>query len=59
MLLPLEVVQPYKKEFGRRKTEFVKMAQDLLTTVRLQDFQKQYPWQLSGGCVNGLLCVVR
>jgi NitT/TauT family transport system ATP-binding protein len=25
------------------------MAQELLTTVRLQDFQKQYPWQLSGG----------
>lgn len=25
------------------------MAQELLATVRLQDFQKQYPWQLSGG----------
>jgi NitT/TauT family transport system ATP-binding protein len=49
VLLPLEVVQPYKKDFNARKAEFVKMAQDLLTTVRLQDFQKQYPWQLSGG----------
>lgn len=49
VLLPLEVVQPYKKDFGRKKAEFVKMAQDLLTTVGLQDFQKQFPWQLSGG----------
>jgi NitT/TauT family transport system ATP-binding protein len=49
VLLPLEVVQPYKREFKRRKPEFVRMAQDLLATVRLQDFQKQYPWQLSGG----------
>jgi NitT/TauT family transport system ATP-binding protein len=49
VMLPLEVVQPYKREFKQRKSEFVRMAQDLLATVRLQDFQKQYPWQLSGG----------
>ncbi|KAM3109210.1 ABC transporter ATP-binding protein [Phormidesmis sp. 146-33] len=49
VLLPLEVVQPYKGEFRQKKAEFIRMAQDLLATVRLQDFQKQYPWQLSGG----------
>lgn len=49
VLLPLEVVKPYKREFKQQKAKFVQMAQDLLATVRLQDFQKQYPWQLSGG----------
>jgi NitT/TauT family transport system ATP-binding protein len=49
VMLPLEIVQPYKKEFGQKKAEYIRMAQDLLSTVRLQDFQKQYPWQLSGG----------
>ncbi len=49
VMLPLEVVQPYKREFKQKKAEFIRMAQDLLATVRLQDFQKQYPWQLSGG----------
>jgi NitT/TauT family transport system ATP-binding protein len=49
VMLPLEIVQPYKKDFGQKKAEYIRMAQDLLSTVRLQDFQKQYPWQLSGG----------
>jgi NitT/TauT family transport system ATP-binding protein len=49
VMLPLEIVQPYKGQFRQKKAEFVHMAQDLLATVRLQDFQKQYPWQLSGG----------
>ncbi|MDX2241322.1 MAG: ABC transporter ATP-binding protein [Leptolyngbyaceae cyanobacterium bins.302] len=49
VMLPLEIVQPYKREFGQKKAEYIRMAQDLLSTVRLQDFQKQYPWQLSGG----------
>jgi NitT/TauT family transport system ATP-binding protein len=49
VMLPLEVVQPYKREFKQKKEQFTRMAQDLLATVRLQDFQKQYPWQLSGG----------
>lgn len=49
VMLPLEIVQPYKREFRQKKEEYIRMAQDLLSTVRLQDFQKQYPWQLSGG----------
>jgi len=49
VMLPLEIVQPYKKDFNSKKAEYIRMAQDLLSTVRLQDFQKQYPWQLSGG----------
>lgn len=51
VMLPLEVVQPYKRDFKKpaRREEFVQMAQELLTTVGLKDFQQQYPWQLSGG----------
>jgi NitT/TauT family transport system ATP-binding protein len=49
VLLPLEIVQPYKRDFRQKKSEYIRMAQDLLATVRLQDFQKQFPWQLSGG----------
>lgn len=49
VLLPLEIVQPYKRELKHRKAEYKQMAQDLLKTVKLQDFQKQFPWQLSGG----------
>jgi NitT/TauT family transport system ATP-binding protein len=51
VLLPLEVVQPYKREFKdpQRREKFIRSAQELLSTVGLQDFQKQFPWQLSGG----------
>lgn len=49
VLLPLEIVQPYKREYRGKLPRYTKMAQDLLATVGLQDFQKQLPWQLSGG----------
>ncbi|NJP12391.1 MAG: ABC transporter ATP-binding protein [Leptolyngbyaceae cyanobacterium RU_5_1] len=51
VLLPLEVVQPYKREFKnpKRREQFIQSAQELLGTVGLRDFQKQFPWQLSGG----------
>ena len=51
VMLPLEVVQPYKRDFQNesRKKQLIRSAQELLTTVGLQDFQKQFPWQLSGG----------
>lgn len=49
VMLPLEVVQPYKREFKRNKEKLTQSAEELLTTVGLQDFQRQFPWQLSGG----------
>lgn len=51
VMLPLEVVQPYKRDFQNesRKKQLIRSAQELLSTVGLQDFQKQFPWQLSGG----------
>ncbi len=49
VLLPLEIVQPYKQNYKQKLPQFTQTAQDLLATVGLQDFQRQFPWQLSGG----------
>lgn len=49
LLLPLEIVQPYRREFGRRRAEFVERAKNLLTSVGLRDQGEKFPWELSGG----------
>jgi NitT/TauT family transport system ATP-binding protein len=51
VMLPYEVVQPYKRDFKQpeKREAMVRDAQQLLKTVGLQDFGSQYPWQLSGG----------
>jgi len=49
VLLPLEIVKPYRHQFRQRRQEFEGWARDLLKTVGLADYEDQYPWQLSGG----------
>lgn len=49
VLLPLEIVPPHKHTLKPQRADYVASAQDLLSTVGLRDFQKSYPWQLSGG----------
>lgn len=49
VLLPLEIVEPYRRQFRQRRAEFVEWARDLLRTVGLEGYEDQYPWQLSGG----------
>ncbi|WP_234240728.1 ABC transporter ATP-binding protein [Billgrantia desiderata] len=49
VLLPLEIVKPYRSQFRKRRAEFVGWARDLLRTVGLEGYEDQYPWQLSGG----------
>ncbi|CAM3349169.1 ABC transporter ATP-binding protein [Halomonas lysinitropha] len=49
VLLPLEIVKPYRSQFRRRREEFTGWARDLLRTVGLDGYEDQFPWQLSGG----------
>jgi NitT/TauT family transport system ATP-binding protein len=49
LLLPLEIVQPYRGEMRRRRTEFAARAANLLSSVGLRDQGDKYPWELSGG----------
>jgi NitT/TauT family transport system ATP-binding protein len=47
VLLPLEIVEPYRR--GYRREKYVGKAQDLLHSVGLAGFTDKYPWELSGG----------
>jgi NitT/TauT family transport system ATP-binding protein len=49
VLLPLEIVEPYRSQFKDRKAEFVERAGKLLESVGLGGMEKKYPWELSGG----------
>lgn len=49
LLLPLEIVEPYRREMRRRKVEFAERARNLLTSVGLRDQGGKFPWELSGG----------
>jgi len=47
VLLPLEIVEPYRSNFDREK--FSAKARDLLDSVGLAGFSQKHPWELSGG----------
>ena len=49
VLLPLEIVEPYRSNFKAKKAEYEARAIKLLHTVGLGGYEHQYPWQLSGG----------
>ena len=49
LLLPLEIVQPYRGEMRRRKAEFRERAERLLASVGLAGQGTKFPWELSGG----------
>jgi NitT/TauT family transport system ATP-binding protein len=49
LLLPLEIVEPHRRELPRRRAEYVARANDLLASVGLRDQGDKYPWELSGG----------
>jgi NitT/TauT family transport system ATP-binding protein len=49
VLLPLEIVEPYRSQFRQKKAEFEDRARALLRSVGLGGFEDRYPWQLSGG----------
>jgi len=49
VLLPLEIVQPFKRERRRKRAEHHARAQAMLEAVGLGAFGAKFPWQLSGG----------
>ena len=49
VLLPLEVVEPHRRQFRSKRKEFEAQVEALLKIVGLEGFGSKYPWQLSGG----------
>jgi NitT/TauT family transport system ATP-binding protein len=49
VLLPLEIVEPYRSSFKARRKEYEERARRLLQKVGLGGYEDKFPWQLSGG----------
>ena len=49
VLLPLEIVEPYRSNFKARRKEYEERACKLLQKVGLGGYENKYPWELSGG----------
>jgi NitT/TauT family transport system ATP-binding protein len=49
VLLPLEIVEPYRSHFKAKRKEYEARASQLLESVGLGGYEKKFPWQLSGG----------
>ena len=49
VLLPLEIVEPYRSSFRAKRADYVERARKLLQKVGLGGYEDKFPWQLSGG----------
>ncbi len=49
VLLPLEIVEPYRSNFKEKKAEYEARAIKLLQSVGLGGYERKFPWELSGG----------
>jgi NitT/TauT family transport system ATP-binding protein len=49
VLLPLEIVEPFRTNYAREKEKFAEKAKSLLESVGLAGFTDKHPWELSGG----------
>ncbi|HPG79260.1 MAG TPA: ABC transporter ATP-binding protein, partial [Piscinibacter sp.] len=49
VLLPLEIVEPYRSSFRAKRSEYAAKARALLASVGLAGYEDKFPWQLSGG----------
>ena len=49
VLLPLEIVEPYRSNFKTQRKVYVERARKLLQKVGLGGYEDKFPWELSGG----------
>jgi NitT/TauT family transport system ATP-binding protein len=49
VMLPLEIVEPFRSSFKARRREYEAKARKLLQSVGLGGYEDKFPWQLSGG----------
>ena len=49
VLLPLEIVEPYRSSFKKNRKQYEERARRLLQKVGLGGYEDKFPWQLSGG----------
>ena len=49
VLLPLEIVEPFRSNFKAKRKEYAERALKLLESVGLAGYGDKFPWQLSGG----------
>ena len=49
VMLPLEIVEPYRSTYRQKKAEYEAKARALLQSVGLGGYEDKFPWQLSGG----------
>jgi NitT/TauT family transport system ATP-binding protein len=49
LLLPLEIVEPHRRDIRRRRADYVARAETLLASVGLGGMGDKFPWELSGG----------
>jgi len=49
VLLPLEIVEPFRSDLRKSKAQYIQKATSLLESVGLAGFTRKFPWELSGG----------
>ena len=49
VLLPLEIVEPFRASFKAKRKEYAAKARALLESVGLGGYEGKFPWELSGG----------
>ena len=49
VLLPLEIVEPYRSNFSSQRKAYAERARKLLQSVGLAGYEDKFPWELSGG----------